>query len=174
MGFWNVLEVNGWPLVHMAATGAGISGIAFTEDTGRFLMDQAKRTGEELWERGGEGWLLSCAAQLREYLAGQRRRFELALDLRGTAFQRAVWEALRDIPYGETRTYGEVAEAAGNGRAVRAAGAACGANPVAIVVPCHRVVASGGGLGGYSGGLELKRRLIELEARVVKGAVDEV
>jgi O-6-methylguanine DNA methyltransferase len=85
------------------------------------------------------------------------------LDLRGTPFQRSVWEALRAIPRGETRTYAEVAAAVGRPRAVRAVGGACGANPVAVLVPCHRVVATGGGLGGYAGGLERKRALLALE-----------
>lgn len=100
--------------------------------------------------------------QLQEYARGERRQFDLALDLRGTKFQLEVWRALREIPYGATRTYGQLAERVGNAEASRAVGAANGANPVAIVVPCHRVVATGG-LGGYGGGLELKRKLLELE-----------
>jgi O-6-methylguanine DNA methyltransferase len=104
--------------------------------------------------------------QIQEYLEGKRVQFDLPLDLRGTAFQVAVWAALREIEYGETRTYGEVAVAIGRPSAVRAVGAANGANPVAIVVPCHRVVASGGKLGGYAGGLELKAHLLALERSV--------
>jgi methylated-DNA-[protein]-cysteine S-methyltransferase len=87
----------------------------------------------------------------------------LPLDLRGTEFQRRVWDALLAIPFGKTRTYAEVARAIAEPAAVRAVGAANGANPCAIVVPCHRVVASGGKLGGYGGGLPLKRRLLALE-----------
>jgi O-6-methylguanine DNA methyltransferase len=105
----------------------------------------------------------AAVTQLGEYLEGKRRRFELPLDLRGTPFQRAVWEELLRIPYGETRSYAEVARALGRPQAVRAVGAANGANPVAIVVPCHRVVATGGKLGGYGGGLPLKKRLLVLE-----------
>lgn len=105
----------------------------------------------------------AAVAQVLEYLEGKRRRFELPLDLRGTPFQRAVWEALLAIPYGETRTYGEVASAIGRPGAVRAVGAANGANPVPLVVPCHRVVAAGGRLGGFGGGLPLKTRLLALE-----------
>jgi O-6-methylguanine DNA methyltransferase len=105
----------------------------------------------------------TAVAQLGEYLEGKRRRFELALDLRGTPFQRAVWEALLRIPYGATRTYAELAAAIGRPAAVRAVGAANGANPVPLVVPCHRVVATGGRLGGYGGGLPLKARLLALE-----------
>jgi len=104
-----------------------------------------------------------AAQQLAEYFSGRRRVFDLPLDLEGTAFQREVWEALRRIPYGETCTYGELARAIGRAGGARAAGAANGANPVAIIVPCHRVLAAGGGLGGYAGGLERKRFLLELE-----------
>jgi len=106
----------------------------------------------------------AAVAQVCEYLDGKRRRFELALDLRGTPFQRAVWEALLAIPYGETRTYGELARAIGRPGAMRAVGAANGANPVPLVVPCHRVVAAGGRLGGFGGGLALKKRLLALES----------
>lgn len=104
------------------------------------------------------------ARQLAEYFAGARRAFELPLDLRGTPFQLRVWNALLRIPYGETRTYGQLAALAGHPGAARAVGAANGANPIAIIVPCHRVVASGGGLGGYGGGLDCKRFLLALES----------
>jgi len=115
--------------------------------------------------RAVEGFAPNRAAivQLTEYLEGKRRGFELPLDLRGTPFQRAVWEELLRIPYGATRTYAELARAVGRPEAVRAVGAANGANPVALVVPCHRVVATGGKLGGYGGGLALKARLLALE-----------
>lgn len=104
--------------------------------------------------------------QVLEYLEGKRTEFALALDLRGTPFQRAVWEALCAIPYGETRSYGEVARAVGDPGAARAVGLANGANPVPLVVPCHRVIQSGGKIGGYGGGLELKRRLLAMEQSV--------
>ncbi len=102
--------------------------------------------------------------QVEEFLAGRRETFDLPLDLRGTPFQLAVWRELLRIPYGEVRSYGEVARAIGRPRAVRAVGAANGANPLPLLVPCHRVVASGGRLGGYAGGLDLKRRLLAVEA----------
>ena len=97
--------------------------------------------------------------------AGELRVFELPLDLHGTDFQIRVWRQLETIPYGESRTYAAVAQAIGAPQAVRAVGAANGANPVPIVVPCHRVIGSSGKLVGYGGGLELKRRLLELESR---------
>jgi methylated-DNA-[protein]-cysteine S-methyltransferase len=101
--------------------------------------------------------------QLREYFEGGRMRFDLPLDLRGTRFQRRVWEALLGIPYGETRSYAALAAEIGAPQAARAVGGANGANPVAIIVPCHRVIAAGGGLGGYGFGFERKRFLLDLE-----------
>jgi O-6-methylguanine DNA methyltransferase len=110
---------------------------------------------------GGE--LSSVTAELLDYLAGRRRAFTLPLDLRGTPFQLAVWAALRSIPFGEVRTYAQIAAMIGRPRAVRAVGAANGANPVAVIVPCHRVIGSNGELVGYAGGIEMKRMLLEHE-----------
>jgi len=101
--------------------------------------------------------------ELCRYFAGRLRRFRAPLDLRGTPFELRVWSALREIPWGETRTYAEIARAIRSPRAFRAVGGANGRNPVAILVPCHRVVATGGGLGGYSAGLHRKRFLLSLE-----------
>jgi O-6-methylguanine DNA methyltransferase len=100
---------------------------------------------------------------LRAYFEGALRQFTLPLDLQGTPFQLCVWRELQTIPFGEFRTYSGIAQAIGAPRAVRAVGAANGANPVAIVVPCHRVIGSGGQLVGYGGGLPLKKRLLDLE-----------
>lgn len=101
--------------------------------------------------------------ELHEYFAGQRREFSFPLDLRGTEFQVACWRALLAIPYGETRTYADIARAVGRPQGFRAVGMANNRNPVAIVVPCHRVIASNGTLCGYGGGLDVKRKLLELE-----------
>jgi O-6-methylguanine DNA methyltransferase len=101
--------------------------------------------------------------ELSEYFSGQRREFSFPLDLRGTDFQLACWRALLKIPYGETRSYADVARAVGKANAFRAVGMANNRNPIAIVVPCHRVIASDGTLCGYGGGLDVKRRLLELE-----------
>ena len=101
--------------------------------------------------------------ELEEYFSGKRREFAFPLDLRGTDFQRACWHALLEIPYGETRTYADIARAVGKPTAFRAVGMANNRNPVAIVVPCHRVIASDGTLCGYGGGLDVKRKLLELE-----------
>ncbi|MEE4191906.1 MAG: methylated-DNA--[protein]-cysteine S-methyltransferase [Halieaceae bacterium] len=101
--------------------------------------------------------------QLEEYFAGRRRHFDLPLGADGTAFQQAVWSSLRAIPYGELRSYRDIAETLGKPKAVRAVGAANGRNPLPIVVPCHRVVGSNGKLTGFAGGLDCKRRLLALE-----------
>jgi O-6-methylguanine DNA methyltransferase len=101
--------------------------------------------------------------ELEQYFAGKRRRFDFPLDLRGTEFQISCWQALVEIPYGETRSYADIARAVGKPNAFRAVGMANNRNPIAIVVPCHRVIASDGGLCGYGGGLDIKRKLLELE-----------
>lgn len=101
--------------------------------------------------------------QLRRYFAGERLQFSCALDLRGSPFQVAVWQELYRIPYGQTRTYAQLANAIGRPKAVRAVGAANGANPVAVIVPCHRVIGSDGTLTGYGGGLPMKAWLLALE-----------
>lgn len=156
-----------------------------TMDTplGRLVLrgDGEALTGIDLPDEGGrdnpgEGWredpeaFREAVSQLEEYFAGRRRRFELRLrpagrgGSPGTAFQRGVWEAMAAIPFGTTVSYSELARRVGAPAAVRAVGAACGANPLPIVIPCHRVVGSGGRLTGYRGGLETKRRLLALEA----------
>jgi methylated-DNA-[protein]-cysteine S-methyltransferase len=107
--------------------------------------------------------------QLQAYFEGRLRNFDIPLDMRGTPFQLRVWNQLQTIPYGETRSYLGLANAIGSAAAVRAVGAANGANPVAIIVPCHRVIGSNGKLVGYGGGLPLKKRLLELEGATTLG-----
>ena len=141
-----------------------LSAITLHADPTRFPFD-VERTfgtaGVETASPFGE-----TIRQLNEYFAGKRLVFRLPLDLdQGTAFQQQVWRALLAIPYGATVTYKDVAAAIGRPSASRAVGAANGCNPIPIVVPCHRVVASGGGLGGYGGGVHMKERLLELERR---------
>ena len=113
--------------------------------------------------------LAEPARQLAEYFAGERQVFELELEPAGTAFQRAVWDLLLEIPYGETTTYGALAATLGDPRKVRAVGLANGRNPISIVVPCHLVIGADGSLVGYGGGLERKRTLLAHEAEVVAG-----
>ena len=107
--------------------------------------------------------LLKTARQLEEYFAGTRNCFELELDFVGTDFQKQVWAALLTIPFGETRTYSQIAQQIGKPTAVRAVGAANGRNPISIVAPCHRVIGASGKLTGFAGGLEAKERLLRLE-----------
>lgn len=109
--------------------------------------------------------LLQAERQLSEYFAGKRLSFSLALDFKGTDFQMKVWRALLEIPFGETRSYGQLAKLLGNPKAGRAVGAANGRNPIAIVAPCHRVIGASGRLTGFAGGLEAKARLLSLEGR---------
>jgi O-6-methylguanine DNA methyltransferase len=111
------------------------------------------------------------ARELEEYFAGHRREFTFPLDLRGTDFQLACWRALVAIPYGETRTYADIARAVGRPQGFRAVGMANNRNPIAIVVPCHRVIASDGTLCGYGGGLDTKRKLLELEGALTRSLV---
>lgn len=107
--------------------------------------------------------------QLDEYFAGERTEFDLALNPSGTPFQLKVWESLRTIPYGEVRSYGEIAEQIGKPGAARAVGLANGRNPISIIVPCHRVIGASGALTGYGGGIERKQALLELENRTAAG-----
>ena len=114
------------------------------------------------WERSTHA-LADAVEQLREYFAGARTRFDLPLAPSGTPFQRSVWDALIEIPFGETRAYLEIARRIGRPDASRAVGAANGRNPIAIVIPCHRVIGTSGSLTGYAGGLAIKRALLDLE-----------
>ncbi|MBX9735358.1 MAG: methylated-DNA--[protein]-cysteine S-methyltransferase [Phycisphaerales bacterium] len=114
--------------------------------------------------------LTRTAAELGEYFAGSRREFTIPLQIEGTEFQRAVWERLQRIPIGQTRSYAELARDLSNPEATRAVGGANSRNRLAIIIPCHRVIASGGGLGGYAGGLDRKRWLLDHEAQMVSAA----
>ena len=125
----------------------------------RDLRSESEAVRFEIADTGMSAYL----SELQEYFAGIRRAFTFSLDLRGTGFQLACWEALLEIPYGETRTYADIACAVGRPQGFRAVGMANNRNPIAIVVPCHRVIASDGTLCGYGGGLDIKRKLLELE-----------
>ncbi|MFE7270547.1 methylated-DNA--[protein]-cysteine S-methyltransferase [Streptomyces sp. NPDC057623] len=130
---------------------------------GLYMTDQRHRPHEETFGTREESLFGEAEEQLAAYFGGELKKFTLELDLRGTPFQRSVWEQLRKIPYGETRSYGELADALGSSGASRAVGLANGRNPVGIIVPCHRVVGANGSLTGYGGGLDRKRRLLDLE-----------
>ena len=117
----------------------------------------------ELVENQQHPMLHQVKQQLQEYFAGQRQQFDLPIDFQGTAFQQQVWQALLQIPYGETRSYKQIAFQLGNEKAVRAVGTANGKNPISIIAPCHRVIGSGGALVGFAGGLDKKQILLSLE-----------
>lgn len=136
---------------------------------GLYMTAQRHRPPEEDFGPRDDTPFAAAADQLAAYFAGELKEFTLELGLRGTPFQRAVWAQLRKIPYGETRTYGELAEALGSPAASRAVGLANGRNPIGIIVPCHRVIGAGGGLTGYGGGLDRKRRLLDFESGTAPG-----
>jgi len=121
------------------------------------------------WLKSQRGAVAEAIRQLREYFAGGRTGFDLPLAPKGTEFQRAVWRQLQDIPYGETISYGDLARRVGNPKAARAVGSANGANPLPIVIPCHRVIAGDGSIGGFGGGLPTKEILLSLEQRTSVG-----
>jgi methylated-DNA-[protein]-cysteine S-methyltransferase len=131
--------------------------------TGLYMTEQRHRPELPTAPAGDDPVLAETRRQLAEYFSGARREFDLPLRPAGTQFQQTVWAALREIPYGETAGYGELAARIGRPGAARAVGLANGRNPIAIVVPCHRVIGSGGSLTGYGGGLERKRYLLSLE-----------
>lgn len=160
-----------------APVGRGLTLRLFAADAGLLAIEFEGGTGPQTRPpavRNDANFLLvEAARQLREYFAGRLRQFDLPLDPRGTPFQRRVWCEVATIPYGRTRSYSEIAEALGTPRAVRAVGAANGANPLPIVIPCHRVIGASGKLVGYGGGLALKRRLLELEGSISYSAWPE-
>jgi methylated-DNA-[protein]-cysteine S-methyltransferase len=131
---------------------------------GVYMQHQRHRPAEDTFGTRDERPFAEAEAQLEAYFAGELTEFTLPLRLHGTPFQRRVWEHLRTIPYGETRTYGQLATALGNPKASRAVGLANGKNPIGIIVPCHRVVGTDGSLTGYGGGLERKKRLLDFES----------
>ncbi|WP_405865002.1 methylated-DNA--[protein]-cysteine S-methyltransferase [Streptomyces sp. NBC_01515] len=131
---------------------------------GLYMVDQRHRPPEENFGTPDDTPFAEATAELQAYFAGELKEFTLQLRLHGTPFQQTVWDQLRRIPYGETRSYGDLADALGNPGASRAVGLANGKNPVGIIVPCHRVVGANGSLTGYGGGLDRKQRLLDFES----------
>jgi O-6-methylguanine DNA methyltransferase len=151
-----------WGPYLLAATEEGLCGVDTYSDLGALKGELEARWDRPL--RRDDSGLASIRREMEEYFRGERKIFTARVDfIEGTTFQRRVWRALRTIPYGEVRSYAWVAQEVGKPGGARAVGAANGRNPVAVVVPCHRVVNADGGLGGYSGGLEVKRKLLALE-----------
>lgn len=162
-GSWTEIATNIGSF-HVAALGDAVVQTALPGTSrSRFLGELHERFPGAQFRPAESTVLREAARQLKEYGAGKRQSFDVPVHLEGTAFQVRVWNALAAIPYGEVRTYGEVAAAIGRPGASRAVGQANHNNPVAPIIPCHRVVAAGGGLGGYGGGLSLKRQMLDLE-----------
>jgi len=141
--------------VYIVQDGGYIIGLYFTDG---FLKDKKS------FEKKETALIKKAAKQLSEYFSGKRKEFDLPLSFTGTDFQKKVWSALLTIPYGETRSYGQIAAQIGNPKASRAVGMANNRNPISILCPCHRVIGADGSLTGYGGGLEAKKFLLELEA----------
>jgi O-6-methylguanine DNA methyltransferase len=154
--FWSRIESPTGPL-GLAASERGLVFLEF--DRGRFPRESTKQVQ---WEESADR-VRDYVSELEEYFSGTRCEFNCPLDLRGTEFQLKCWRALLEIPYGQTRTYADIARAVGCPNGYRAVGLANNRNPIAIIVPCHRVIASDGSLCGYGGGLDVKRKLLELE-----------
>ena len=146
--------------LRLVASDNGLAGVWFE----RSRPERVRPRGDV--ESAQHPVLVETERQLREYFAGRRRAFDLELDFVGTPFQRSVWNALLTIPFGQTRSYGQIAKQVGRPSASRAVGAANGRNPVSIVAPCHRVVGSTGALTGFGGGLDVKERLLRLEGSI--------
>jgi methylated-DNA-[protein]-cysteine S-methyltransferase len=144
-------------LLTLVGSDRGLAAVLWEHD------DSLQEQFPEATEDTSHPVLRQAREQLSEYFAGARRTFTVKLDLVGTPFQNQVWNALRTIPFGETRSYGDIADQIGSRKAVRAVGAANGRNPVPIIVPCHRVIGANGTLTGFAGGLAVKAQLLELE-----------
>lgn len=140
-------------IIEIHATTKAVTNVKFVSSDADLSNSQTNEISEQ------------AIAQIREYFAGNRTNFDIPLAPEGTDFQQQVWNALRNIPYGETRTYKQIAQAIGNPKAVRAVGMANNKNPIAILIPCHRVIGSNGKLVGYAGGLDIKKQLLNLERR---------
>lgn len=143
-------------VLYLVASSKGLRGIYWNRQAER-MVNQPDTSKPE------EKMVDQASKQLSQYFSAKRKQFDLPLDLEGTAFQKKVWQQLQQIPFGSTLSYGDIARKIKNPRAVRAVGSANGKNPVCIIVPCHRVIASDGSIGGYSGGLDVKRKLLALE-----------
>ncbi len=151
--------------MRVASSDEGLAFVQLPLAHGRGFTGWIKRFAPEAELREGFEPNKAAIQQISDFLEGKRETFELSLDLRATDFQRKVYRALERIPYGEKRSYVEIATAIGQPRASRAVGTANGANPLSLVIPCHRVINAGGKLGGYAGGLPMKKRLLAMEQR---------
>lgn len=153
-----------WGPLWICSSGKGVCGISLRG--GREQLERELGSRRECHFKLDQDANKEVMDRIQEYLEGERKTFHTELDLWGTGFQMRVWELLKEIPYGETRSYGELALLLGLPRAARAVGGAAGRNPVPLLVPCHRLIQRNGGLGGFGCGLDIKRFLLDLEAGV--------
>ena len=166
MSIWGEILAAPGVVIRVAVDQEQIVRLALGSRQREFLEELARKHPERVWKRDDlDPLIVETRRQLEAYFRGELREFQLPLQLQGTPFQKRVWAALLRIPYGSTRSYGEIARAIRSPKAARAVGLANHDNPVGIIVPCHRVIASDGSLGGYACGLEFKRRLLDLESK---------
>ena len=162
--YWSLLAHGEWEMI-LAATSEGLCFVGSINQP----LDELKKWSESKLPhyelRKDDTELLPYINEFKEYFKGKLKHFTIPVDLRGTAFQCSVWNILRDLPYGTTHSYSEIANIAENSKAVRAVAAAIGANPLLIMIPCHRVIGKNGALTGYRGGLAMKEKLLELEKK---------
>ncbi len=151
--------------LYLATQEAGLSALFLGPDAKQHLFSYLQKMYPESEIQANKPALKQVLGQLDEYFSGARDQFELTLAPEGTPFQKSVWGALQKIPYGHKISYGELAQRLDNPGGMRAVGAANGQNPIPIIIPCHRVIAADGSLGGYTGGLDIKRKLLDLEAQ---------
>lgn len=160
--YWSSLTVDNWEM-YLAATDGGLCYVSSPNRGFEELENWVAKKFPNIELIENKDKLKPYVSEVTEYLRGGRQSFTIPFDLRGTDFQLAVWDASTKIPYGETRTYGEIAEQLNNPKAVRAVGAAIGKNPVLFAVPCHRIVAKSGSLSGFRAGIDIKKALLNLE-----------
>lgn len=159
--FYSILDSMLLEKVFVASTEKGVCMVDFRTSEREFLKKLRERVPGEIVRSDQKN--RKVLTQLRQYLKGQLTRFDCPLDLQGTIFERQVWSELLKIPYGQTRSYKEIGQAIGHPKAFRAVGNANGANPIPLIIPCHRVIESNGGLGGYGHGLRVKKQLLDFE-----------
>lgn len=160
--FYGQLANSDWP-IYLAATAEGLCFVGSLDEGFEELENWAEKNAPSALLEENRTEVAAYAEQLQEYFKGERTQFELPIDTAGTAFQQAVWAELKELPYGETTSYGEIASRINKPGSSRAVGTAIGKNPVLIVVPCHRVLHKNGGISGYRGKLPMKKKLLELE-----------
>ena len=164
-----VVFQSAWGWMGIAESSKGIQAIVLPKGSKRTVESELSAQSNESLQRGESGRLEVARRQMLDYLAGKRQTFDVPLDLsRGTAFQRQVWRVLLRVPYGKLRSYQWIATRVGGPQHARAVGNAVGANPIPIMIPCHRIVAQDATLGGFSGGLSMKRKLLSLEGTLTQ------